>query len=235
MMPGIGILRRKDAGPRHEEYWPRNGTTPVFHDGRRAATIAFEIAPRSDLMDRANATLERSQRPRCPPHVLGLRGNRPRSCQGRRRSRDGIDTTSRGCPYRQATQGGDRRSGSFGQNQGGIQIEDVNLTEQVNQVRKYRNWVAHGKPRRARELGGNPTSQSSGSGAISARLERRSREPRRRSPRPAESPLASEPEGLWMSDRLRLPLWSSPIVVTSAPGEDDRRPLAGSGTAVRAG
>jgi hypothetical protein len=36
-------------------------------------------------------------------------------------------------------------SGSFARVTAAFQQMDVNLTEQVNQVRKYRNWVAHGR------------------------------------------------------------------------------------------
>jgi hypothetical protein len=36
-------------------------------------------------------------------------------------------------------------NGSFGQVTESYKAMDVDLTEQVNQVRKYRNWVAHGR------------------------------------------------------------------------------------------
>ncbi len=36
-------------------------------------------------------------------------------------------------------------NGSFGRVTESYKAMDVDLTEQVNQVRKYRNWVAHGR------------------------------------------------------------------------------------------
>jgi hypothetical protein len=85
-------------------------------------------------------------------------------------------------------------NGSFGRVTESYKSIDVDLTEQVNQVRKFRNWVAHGR-RGRRENSVEPDAAMDRLRSYLARLEEVERAATRGSPPIAPEPeAASEPE-----------------------------------------
>jgi protein-arginine kinase activator protein McsA len=85
-------------------------------------------------------------------------------------------------------------NGSFGRITESYKTMDVDLTEQVNQVRKFRNWVAHGRRDKRAISSVDPEGAIGRLRRYLARLEEVEKEEVEKAVTIVPPPVASEPE-----------------------------------------